>query len=49
MADHCPYPVIVERIADVGGMKITCAKTVQIRCGCVDTLEHDYGHEQETP
>lgn len=47
MADHYPYPVVVEVGEEVGGLPVISTKTIQIRCGCTDTLEHDYGHEQE--
>lgn len=44
---HVPYPVTVEVGEDVGGVKVITGMVTQIRCGCTDSLEHDYGHEQE--
>ncbi len=49
MANHYPYPVTVAVGELIGEQPVITSETTQIRCGCTDSLEHDYGHEQETP
>ena len=44
------YPV--RQVIDVGGVSDGYPTTVtatreHVFCGCTDSLEHDYGHEQE--
>lgn len=48
MTSHTPHPVPVETFEDVGGVLVSLGVSVQIRCGCTVSLEHDYGHEEET-
>lgn len=43
---HCPWPVLVDVYENVGGIPIFHHQEVQVRCGCTNDLQHDYGHEQ---
>lgn len=43
---HEPYPVPVHTGEVVGGVAVVEATVVQVRCGCTDSLEYEYGHER---
>lgn len=49
MADHYRVAVWVETYEDVGGVRIPTGGEWQNRCGCTQSLEHDFGHEASRP